>query len=139
MNPRSDLIRCSCSAKWPISVISPSSSRSAGVSSRPALALAIAPDEVVRGAVVAERGLLLALQLRDDALGQHLAQLDAPLVEGVDVPDGALGEHAVLVQRDELSQRLRGEALGEDRVRGPVAVEHPVRDEAGRRALRLDL
>src|SRR5262245_64168414 len=92
-------------------------------------ALPVAPDEVVRRAVVAERGLRLALQLRDDALSQHLAQLDPPLIEGVDVPDRALGEHAVLVERDELSERVRREPLGQDRVRRPIALEHPMGNE----------
>src|SRR5207245_11788915 len=87
-----------------------------------ALALPIAPDEVVRRAVVAELGLRLALELGDDVLGQHLAQLDPPLIERVDVPDGALGEYAVLVERDELSERLRREPLGQDRVRGTIAL-----------------
>ena len=88
---------------------------------------------------MAERGLRLALELGDDALGQHLAQLDAPLVERVDVPDDALGEHAVLVERDELAERFRREPLGEDRVRGTIALKHPVGNEAVRRALGLDL
>ena len=88
---------------------------------------------------MAERGLRLALELRDDPLGQHLAELDPPLIERVDVPDGALGKHAVLVERDELSERLRCEPLGEDRVRRPIALEHSMGNEAIRRALRLDL
>ncbi|SDX99054.1 hypothetical protein SAMN05421755_100440 [Nitrosomonas sp. Nm33] len=33
---------------------------------------------------MSERGLCLAFQFRDDALSQHLAQLHAPLVEGID-------------------------------------------------------
>ena len=53
-----------------------------------------------------ELGLRRALELGDDALGEHLAQLDPPLIERVDVPDGALGEYAVLVERDELSALL---------------------------------
>src|SRR5437667_11799849 len=88
---------------------------------------------------MAERGLRLALELRNDPLGEHLAQLDAPLIERVDVPDDALGEHAVLVERDELSERLRREPLGEDRVRRTIALEHSMRNEALRRALGLDL
>src|SRR5262249_49658054 len=58
----------------------------------------VATDQAVRRAVVAERGLRLALDLRDDPLRQQLAELDSPLVEGVDVPDDALREHAVLVE-----------------------------------------
>src|SRR5437660_12729484 len=70
------------------------------------LAPAVAADEVVRRAVMPERRLGLALDLGDDALGELLAQLDAPLIEGVDVPDDALGEHAVLVEGDQLAERL---------------------------------
>src|SRR3989442_13048776 len=43
--------------------------------------LPVATDHVVCRAVMAECGLHLALELRDDALGQHLAQLDSPLIE----------------------------------------------------------
>src|SRR2546426_12397738 len=88
---------------------------------------------------MAERGLLVALELRDDALGQYLAQLDSPLIERVDVPDDALGEHAVLVERDELSERLGRQPLGEDRVRGTGALEHSMGNETVRRGLGLDL
>ena len=51
------------------------------------LQLPISPNQRIGRAVVLERGLLLIGELRDDALGQHLAELDAPLVERVDVPD----------------------------------------------------
>src|SRR5256885_577471 len=139
MNPGWVFIFCSCSSKVPMSVTSHSKSRWARVSSRYALAGPIALDEVVGGAVVAELGLRLALQLRDDVLGQHLAELNAPLIERIDDPDGALGEHAVLVQRDELSERLGREPLGEDRVRGAIALEHPMGNERVRRAFGLDL
>src|SRR5207245_7648900 len=89
-------------------------------------ALPIAPDEVVRRAVVVELGLRRALELGDDALGEHLAQLAPPLIERVDVPDGALGEYAVLVERDELSECFRREPLGQGRVRGTFARAHPM-------------
>src|SRR5262245_66490657 len=56
----------------------------------------VAPDQGVRRRVVAEAGLRLALELRDDALRQRLAELHAPLVERVDAPDGALREDLVL-------------------------------------------
>ena len=45
-----------------------------------------------------------------DRTGQLLAQLDAPLVERVDVPDHALHEHLVLVQRDQPAERARRQA-----------------------------
>ena len=47
-------------------------------------------------------------QFAEDLLGEDFAQLHAPLVEGVDVPDDALGEDAVLVEGDELAEGLRG-------------------------------
>src|SRR5207247_11453405 len=58
-----------------------------------------ATDQAVRRAVVTERWLCLALELRNDALGQRLAELDAPLIERVDLPDGA-SRDVVLVQSD---------------------------------------
>src|SRR6266496_6599164 len=68
--------------------------------------LSVATDHVVRRAVVAERRLGLALEFRDDALGQYLAQFDSPLIERVDVPDDALGEDAVLVERRSEERRV---------------------------------
>ena len=53
------------------------------------------------------------LELGHDPLRQHLAQLDAPLVERVDAPDRALGEHLVLVQGDERAERRRRQPLGD--------------------------
>ena len=58
-----------------------------------------------------------------------LAQLDAPLVERVDVPDRALHEHLVLVERDDLAERRRIEPLIDHRRRGPVAGEQLVRQQ----------
>ena len=50
----------------------------------------------------------LALKLRNNTLGQDLAQLHTPLIERVDVPDGALREDAVLVKRDEITKDRSG-------------------------------
>src|SRR5271165_2343071 len=80
-----------------------------------------------------------ALQLGDNALGQHFAQFDAPLVEGIDAPDGALGEYRVLVERDQLAEGLRRKLFGEDRVRRAVALKYPVRYQPVRRTLRFHL
>src|SRR4051794_26998094 len=52
----------------------------------------VAADQGVGGGVVGELRLALRLELGDDPLGEHLAELDAPLVERVDVPDHPLGE-----------------------------------------------
>src|SRR5439155_26609581 len=66
--------------------------------------LPVAPDQVVRRAVVVEVGLVGRLKLRNDLLRQDLAQLDAPLIEGVDPPDRSLGEDRVFVQRYERAE-----------------------------------
>ena len=84
-------------------------------------------------------GFHLALEFRDDALGQHLAQLDTPLIERVDVPDGALGEDTLLVEGDQLAERLGREPIGKNGVRRAVAVENPMGNEPFRCALSFDL
>ena len=42
---------------------------------------------------------------------QFLAELDAPLVEGIDVPDRRLDEDAMLVERDDAAERVGIELL----------------------------
>src|SRR5262245_31839122 len=84
--------------------------------------LPIAPYERVGRAVVLEVRIARAGQLGDDSIGQHFAKLDAPLVERVDLPDHALGEDAVLVERDQLAERLRSQPFGQEGVGGPVAL-----------------
>src|SRR3954452_19446265 len=88
----------------------------------PAAGAAVAPDQRIGRAVVAELRLCIGLQLGDDRHRQGLAQLDPPLVEGVDAPDRALGEDAVLIEGDQGAERVRVEPLGEDRVGGTVAL-----------------
>ena len=83
--------------------------------------------------------LRLALQFGNNPLRQLLAKLHAPLVERVDLPDGALGKHAVLVQRHQLAQRFGREPLRQNHVRRPVALKHPMRHQPVRRAFRLHL
>src|ERR1700739_2276188 len=51
---------------------------------------------------------------RSQLLGELLAELDSPLVEGVDPPHQALSQHAVLVERDELAERRRVQLLEEN-------------------------
>src|SRR5262249_27920381 len=101
--------------------------------------LPVTPDQVVGGAVVLKLGRFWAFELWDNRLRQRFAQLNAPLVERVDVPDDTLGEDAMLVQRDELAQRLGCEPFGKNRVRWPVALEHAVWHQPVWRAFRLHL
>src|SRR5215468_1151764 len=85
--------------------------------------LAVAADQVVGGAVMLQHRLRCTLELGDDALGQDLAQLDAPLVEGIDLPDRTLSEDVVLVEGDQLAQRRRGQTVQQQSIGGPVALE----------------
>src|SRR5882724_264856 len=86
-----------------------------------------------------ELWFLLALQLRDDALSQHLAELDSPLVERVNIPNHPLGENRVFVKGNEFTEHFWCEPLGENRVRWPVALEDSMRYEPIRHALSLHL
>jgi 4-hydroxythreonine-4-phosphate dehydrogenase len=75
-----------------------------------------------RGGRVQPRGVARR-QARRDVLGQHLAQLHAPLVEAVDAPQGAGAEHAVLVQRDSAPRLAGSSAVQQQHGAGPVARE----------------
>ena len=89
----------------------------------------VAPDQRVRRAVVIQRRLRAAAELRDDSLRQHFSQFHAPLVERVEVPDHALREHDVLVERDQLPERCGRESRQQNRVGRPVPLERPMRDQ----------
>jgi len=58
-----------------------------------------------------ERRLRLVLQLRNNALRQDFAQFDSPLVEGIDVPDRALREYGMLIERDQFTQSFWRQTL----------------------------
>src|SRR5271163_4162136 len=94
-------------------------------------------------AYLASRKRLLQLKiialLRDDALRQNFAEFHAPLVEGINVPDRALREDAVLVKRHQLAQGFGRELVDQDRVRRAIAFEDAVRDQPVRRAFFLHL
>src|SRR6266702_3858827 len=106
----------------------------------PPAQLPVLRDEAVGGRVVGVGGRSAVRgQFRLDLLGEDLAELDAPLVERVDVPDRALREDLVLVQGDELAEHGRGQPGGDDRGGRVVALEDAVRDDRGRGALGLDL
>mmetsp|Transcript_106383 Transcript_106383/g.296163 ORF Transcript_106383/g.296163 Transcript_106383/m.296163 type:complete len:344 (+) Transcript_106383:327-1358(+) len=71
--------------------------------------------------------------------GQHLAELHAPLVEGVDVPDPALHCGAVLVEREELAQVVGVADRQQQRQGWAVPGERLVGDEIRGDALSLQL
>src|SRR5882724_1382272 len=101
--------------------------------------LAITANQVVGGAIVLERGFGRTFEFRNDALRQDLAQLNAPLIERIDVPDDTLCENRVLVESNELAQRLRREPLSHDGVRRAIAFKDAVRHQPIWRAFSLHL
>src|SRR6266851_8507758 len=76
-----------------------------------------------------ELRFVLVLNLRDDALRKRLAQLHAPLVERIDVPNRPLGEDGVFVQSYQLAQGFGRQLFGKDRVRWTITFEYPVGNE----------
>src|SRR5689334_20201598 len=82
---------------------------------------AIPPDQVAGGVVVPQGRLVLLLQLGDDAFGEDFAELNTPLIEGADIPNDALGEDIVLIERDQLAEDIGRELLGHQRVGRPIA------------------
>jgi len=52
-------------------------------------------------------------QFSSDILRQHFAELDAPLVERVDVPNYALGENNMFIECHERTQRGGREAFSQ--------------------------
>jgi hypothetical protein len=62
---------------------------------------------------VFEVRLPCGFEFGDDASGEDFAEFDAPLVEGVDVPEDALGEDAHFVEGDEASEDGGGEFFGQ--------------------------
>src|SRR2546430_4836864 len=78
-----------------------------------------------------ELRFLCTLKFRNDAVGQYLSQLDAPLVERIDMPDRTLNEDLVLIECDQLAQRLRCQSLHQNGVRRAIALESPVRNLEG--------
>src|SRR5262249_18491120 len=79
------------------------------------------------------------LEFRNNALGQRLAQLNTPLIEGIDTPNTALSENAVLVECNEFPERFRRELLSDDCVGRMITFKHAVRHERIRHAFRFRL
>src|SRR5262249_13500987 len=77
------------------------------------------------------RGMTLSglLDRGGELIGELLPELDAPLVEGVDPPHYTLCEHAVLIERDELSERRGVQFLEKDDGARPAARVDLVGDE----------
>ena len=63
---------------------------------------------------------------RLNVFGQHLAELDAPLVKTVDAPDGTADKHAVLLQSQQRAQAGGRQFIQQQKGAGPVARKVPV-------------
>src|SRR6266851_1198913 len=105
----------------------------------PLLVFSISPNQIRRRSIVSQHRLCRTLQLANDPLCQHLAKLDTPLVERVDAPNRTLRKHCMFVQRNQLAQHLRRELIRQNRIRWTITLEHPMRNQPVRRALRLHL
>ena len=103
-----------------------------------ALHLPIPADERICAAVVFQVGFPCGFEFGDDALGEDFAEFDAPLVEGVDVPEDALGEDAHFVEGDEAAEDEWCEFFGKDDIGWAVAFEDAVWGECGGGAFGFD-
>jgi len=86
-----------------------------------------------------EGGLGSAFEFGDDALGEDLAEFDAPLVERVDAPDGALGEDGVLIESDEFAESFGREPFQKNGVRRTITFKDAMGHEPIGGAFGLDL
>lgn len=80
-----------------------------------------------------------ALDFRDDALSENFSEFDAPLVEGINAPDGSRCEDGVFVERDQFPECRRREFFEKDCVRRAISLKDAVRDKPFRRAFRFYL
>src|SRR5215472_12125178 len=81
---------------------------------------AITSDQRIGRAVVLEPRFCRAFELWNDPLGQNLAQLHTPLIKGIDLPDGALGEDAVFIERDQGAESDGRKAVQQEGVGGTI-------------------
>ena len=86
-----------------------------------------------------EIGSARAFEFGNNFLGKHFAQLDAPLIERINVPNRPLRENAVLVQRNERAQHFGREFIGENDIARTIAFKRPMRHEPIGCAFRFDL
>lgn len=85
-------------------------------------------DEAVGGRVVTSNNAGTR-QFWKDLLGKLLTQLNTPLIEGVDVPHGTLGENLHFVQGNKASQCAGGQLVEQEGVGRFVSFEDLVGEE----------
>src|SRR4029077_11616130 len=89
------------------------------------LQLAIPADQRVRGAVMLMFWLGGAFQFPNDPLSKCFAEFHTPLIKRIDLPDRALREHDVFVERDQFAQGRRRQSDQQEGVRATVSLKHP--------------
>jgi len=71
----------------------------------------------------------IAFKFGNNSIRQGLSQLDSPLIERIDVPYHTLGEHAVLIQGNQASERSRAKAFRHNRICRTIALKRAMRDQ----------
>lgn len=74
-------------------------------------------------------------EFRQDTARELLAQLHAPLIEAVDIPDDPLHEDLVLVQRNQAAQGMGCHLPEQEGIAGAVAIEDAIGQNARVRSL----
>ena len=80
---------------------------------------------------MSELGGIVGGEILQHVLGEDLAELDAPLVKGEDIPDDALDENLLFVEGHEDAEYAGGQFIGDQRIGRTVALEDHVRLEGG--------
>ncbi len=76
-----------------------------------------------------EFGRIVGVEVLYDVLGEDFTELDAPLVEGEDIPNDALDENLLFVEGHEDAEHAGGQFIGDQRICRAVALEDHVRLE----------
>src|SRR5215469_9517708 len=87
------------------------------------------PNQLVCGAVVSELRFILAVELRNDPFGQYFAELHAPLVEGVNFPNGSLRKNIVFIESNQFPEHVGRQFVSQNHIRRPIAVENAMRHQ----------
>ena len=74
-----------------------------------------------------EFGRIIGVEVLYDILGEDFAELNAPLVEGEDIPDDALDENLLFVEGHEDAEHAGGQFIGNQRIGRTIALEDHVR------------
>ena len=88
---------------------------------------------------MSELRFILAVELRNDPLGQYFAEFHAPLVEGVNSPNGSLRKNIVFVKSNQFPEHVGRQLVSQNHIGWPIAFENAMRHQPVRRFLGFDL